>query len=124
MSEAIRHTSSPKERVQILTLYGAAIRVYARYFDEQDAETATLFWTGWHVTKTLRIPAPLIRLGLALERDPREIVDVIARYHPLTAREPAKCERAYREFLELYDQIRSRQIYTFAQTALPMHTLL
>jgi len=100
----LRHKLDPKHRVQILTLYGAARRVYARHFSERDADTGTLFWSGWHVTNTLRLPAPLVRLGVALERDPREIVDVIARYHPLTAREPAQCERAYLEFIGIYDQ--------------------
>lgn len=97
--------------MQILTLYGAAIRVYARYFDEQDAETATLFWTGWHVTKTLKLRAPLIRIGLALDRNPYDILEIIARYHPLTARERAKCERAYLEFCGLYGQMTRRPFY-------------
>jgi len=109
--EAFRHKLDPKHRVQILTLYGAARRVYARHFNERDADTGTLFWTGWHGANTLKLPAPLVRLGVALERDPREIVNVIARYHPLTAREPEKCERAYLEFLGLYDQMTRKPLY-------------
>jgi len=111
MSKGPLHKIDGKQRVQILTLYGAARHVYARHFNERDADTGTLFWAGWHVTNTLKLPAPLVRLGVALERDPREIVDVIARYHPLTAREPAKCERAYLEFCGLYDERTRRPFY-------------
>lgn len=109
--ECFRHKLHPKHRVQILTLYGAAKRVYARHFSERDADTGTLFWSGWHVTNTLKLPAPLVRLGVALERDPREVVDVIARYYPLTVREPVRCERAYLEFCGLYDQMMRRPFY-------------
>ena len=63
---------------------------------------------GFHVSVVLKMTSPLIRLAIVLERDPYRIADSIGAYHALKAREPERCERAYPEFLGLYDQMTRR----------------
>lgn len=99
----------PKQRVQILTLVAAARRVAARHFNERDADIAAMYWVGFHVSVVLKLPSPLIRLAIVLERDPYRIADSIGSYHALKAREPERCERAYPEFLGQYDQMTRRR---------------
>lgn len=98
----------PKQRVQILTLVAAARRVAARHFNERDADIAAMYWVGFHVSVVLKLPSPLIRLAIVLERDPYRIADSIGAYHALKARAPGSCEQAYPEFLGLYDQMTRR----------------
>lgn len=105
MSNAPSHRIDGKQRVQILTLYGAARRVAARHFNDYDADIAAMYWVGWHVSNVLKLPSPLIRLAVVLERDPYRLVDTIGAYQALKARKPFRCERAYPEFLGLYDQM-------------------
>lgn len=66
---------------------------------------------GWHVSNVLKLPSPLIRLAVVLERDPYRLADTIGAYHALKARELVRCERAYREFLGLYNQMTRRPLY-------------
>ena len=96
---------APKQRVQILTLVAAARRVAARHFNERDADIASMYWVGFHVSVVLKLPSPLIRLAIVLERDPYRLADTIGAYHALKGRAPFRCERAYLEFLGLYDQM-------------------
>ncbi|MCL4677699.1 MAG: hypothetical protein KJ017_03790 [Alphaproteobacteria bacterium] len=110
MSNSPQHRIDGKQRVQILTLHGAARRVAARHFNDYDADIAAMYWVGWHVSNVLKLPAPLIRLAVVLERDPYRLADSIGAYHALKAREPAKCERAYPEFLGLYDEMTRRPL--------------
>lgn len=111
MTNGLPHRIDGKQRVQILTLHGAARRVAARHFIERDADIAAMYWVGWHVSNVLKLPSPLIRLAIVLERDPYRLADSIGAYHALKAREPARCERAYLEFLGLYDQMTRRPLY-------------
>ncbi len=112
MSKGPLHRIDEKQRVQILTLHSAARRVAARQFNDYDADIAALYWVGWHVSNVLKLPSPLIRLAVVLERDPYRLADTIGAYHALKAREPGRCERAYLEFLGLSDEMTRRQIYT------------
>jgi hypothetical protein len=105
LTKGPQHPIDGKQRVQILTLYGAARRVASRHFNEYDADIAAMYWTGLHVSAVLKLPSPLIRLAIVLERDPYRIGNSIGAYHALNARETATCERAYPEFLGLYDQM-------------------
>ncbi|MBK6897505.1 MAG: hypothetical protein IPH06_13035 [Alphaproteobacteria bacterium] len=105
MNNSPAHRIDGKERVHILTLVAAARRVAARHFNERDADIAAMYWAGRHVSNVLELPSPLIRLAIVLERDPYKLADSIGAYHALNAREPARCERAYPEFLGLYDQM-------------------
>lgn len=100
-----------KQRVQILTLYGAARRVAARHFNEYDADIAAMYWTGLHVSAVLKLPSPLIRLAVVLEREPYALVSSIGAFQGLKSRAPVTCERAYPEFLGLYDQMTRRPFY-------------
>jgi len=108
MSNARSHRIDGKQRVQILTLYGAARRVAARHFNEYDADIAAMYWVGMHVSMVLKLPSPLIRLAVVLEREPYSLVSTIGAFQALKVREPVKCERAYPEFLGLYDQMTRR----------------
>ena len=56
MSNRPQHRIDGKQRVQILTLYGAARRVAARHFNEYDADIAAMYWTGLHVSMVLKLP--------------------------------------------------------------------
>lgn len=111
MSNAPSHRIDGKQRVQILTLYGAARRVAARHFNEYDADIAAMYWVGMHVSMVLKLPAPLIRLAVVLEREPYSLASTIGAYQALKARKPFRCERAYPEFLGLYDQMTRRPFY-------------
>lgn len=111
MSNGPQHRIEGKERVQILTLVGAARRVAARHFNERDADIAAMYWAGWHVSNVLKLRSPLIRLAIVLERDPYRLADSIGAYHSLNAREPERCARAYPEFLGLYDQMTRKPLY-------------
>ena len=111
MSNRPQHRIDGKQRVQILTLYGAARRVAARHFNEYDADIAAMYWTGLHVSMVLKLPSPLIRLAVVLEREPYSLVSTIGAYQALKVREPMRCERAYPEFLGLYDQMTRRPFY-------------
>lgn len=104
----------PKQRVQILTLVAAARRVAERHFELKDADCAAMYWAGWHVSNVLKLPSPLIRLAIVVERNPYFLVSTIGAYHALRARHPALCERAYLEFLGLYDQMTRRPLYAVA----------
>ena len=110
MSKAPQHRIDGRQRVQILTLHGAARRVAARHFNDYDADIATMYWVGLHVSAVLRLPSPLIRLAIVLERDPYKIGNSIGAYPALKGREPATCERAYSEFLGLYDEMTRRPL--------------
>jgi hypothetical protein len=66
---------------------------------------------GWHVSNVLKLPSPLIRLAIVLERDPYRLADTIGAYHALKARASFRCERAYLEFLGLYDQMTRSPFY-------------
>lgn len=112
MTKGPPHRIDEKQRVQILTLYGAARRVAARQFNDYDADIAAMYWVGWHVSNVLKLPSPLIRLAIVLERDPYGLADTIGAYQVLKAREPMRCERAYPEFLGLYDQMTRRPLRT------------
>jgi hypothetical protein len=105
LSKGPPHRIDEKQRVQILTLHGAARRVTTRQFNDYDADIAAMYWVGWHVSNVLKLPSPLIRLAIVLERDPYRLADTIGAYHTLNARAPFHCERAYLEFLGLYDQM-------------------
>lgn len=105
MTKGPPHRIDGKQRVQILTLYGAARRVAVRQFNDYDADIAAMYWVGWHVSNALKLPSPLIRLAIVLERDPYRLADTIGAYHALKARASFRCERAYPEFLGLYDQM-------------------
>lgn len=111
LSDSPRHRIDGKERVQIMTLVGAARRVAARHFNERDADIAAMYWTGWHVSNVLKLRSPLIRLVIALERNPYFLVSTIGAYQALQAREPDRCLRAYPEFLGLYDQMTRKPLY-------------
>lgn len=111
MSNGPAHRIDGRQRVQILTLYGAARRVAARHFNDYDADIAAMYWVGWHVSNVLKLPSPLIRLAIVLEREPYSLVSSIGAYHALKARKPFRCERAYLEFLGLYDQMTRRPFY-------------
>lgn len=111
MSNGPRHRTDGKERVQILTLVAAARRVAARHFNERDADIAAMYWAGGHVSNVLKLPSPLIRLAIVLQREPYGLADSIGAYPVSKAREPARCERAYLEFLGLYDQRTRRPLY-------------
>lgn len=100
--------------MQILTLYGAARRVAARHFNDYDADIAAMYWVGMQVSMVLKLPSPLIRLAVVLEREPYSLVSSIGAYQVLKAREPVKCERAYPEFLGLYDEMTRRPSYLMA----------
>lgn len=104
MTQGPPHRIDEKQRVHILTLAGAARLVAARHFSERDADIAAMYWVGWHVSAVLTLPSPLIRLAIILEREPYRLADAMGCYRALCAREPARCERAYLEFLGLYDQ--------------------
>lgn len=108
MSNSPQHRIDGKQRVQILTLHGAARRVAARHFNDYDADIAAMYWVGWHVSNVLKLPSPLIRLAVVLEREPYSLVNSIGAYQALKARKPFRCERAYPEFLGLYDQMTRR----------------
>ncbi len=69
-----------------------------------------MYWTGLHVSAVLKLPSPLIRLAVVLEREPYSLVSGIGAYPTLKGREPVKCERAYPEFLGLYDQMTRRPL--------------
>lgn len=105
------HRIDGKQRVQILTLVAAARRVAERHFEGRDADCAAMYWAGWHVSNVMNLPSPLVRLAIVLERNPYVLVSTIGAYHALCARHPAKCERAYLEFLGLYDQMTRRPLY-------------
>lgn len=105
MSKGPGHRIDGKQRVQILSLHGAARRVAARQFNDYDADIAAMYWVGWHVSNVLKLPSPLIRLAIVLERDPYRLADTIGAYQALKGRAPFRCERAYLEFLGLYDQM-------------------
>ncbi len=111
MSDAPLHRIDGKQRVQILTLYGAARRVAARHFNDYDAGIAAMYWVGLHVSMVLKLPSPLIRLAVVLEREPYSLVGTIGTYQALKVREPSRCERAYPEFLGLYDQMTRKPFY-------------
>lgn len=111
MSKGPPHRIDGKQRVQILMLHGAACRVASRHFNERDADIAAMYWTGLHISSVLKLPSPLIRLAIVLGREPYGLADTIGAYHALKAREPARCERAYLEFLGLYDQRTRRPLY-------------
>jgi hypothetical protein len=111
LSNGPQHRIDGKQRVQILTLHGAARRVAARQFNDYDADIAAMYWVGWHVSNVLKLPSPLIRLAIVLERDPYRLANSIGAYQALKARHPSKCERAYLEFLGLYDQRTRRPLY-------------
>lgn len=98
--------------MQILILHGAARRIAARHFNDYDADIAAMYWVGWHVSAVLKLPSPLIRLAVVLERDPYKIGNSIGAYPALKGLEPATCERAYLEFLGLYDQMTRRPLRT------------
>lgn len=110
MSKGPPHRIDEKQRVQIHTLHGAARRVAARQFNDYDADIAAMYWVGWHVSNVLKLPSPLIRLAIVLERDPYRLADTIGAYHALKARASLRCERAYLEFLGLYDQMTRRPL--------------
>jgi len=110
LSNSPQHRIDGKQRVQLLTLYGAARRVAARQFNDYDADIAAMYWVGWHVSNVLKLPSPLIRLAIVLERDPYRLGDTIGAYHALKARQPERCQRAYPEFLGLYDQMTRRPL--------------
>lgn len=105
------HRIDGKQRVQILTLVAAAQRVAERHFEGRDADYAAMYWAGWHVSNVLRLASPLIRLAIVVERNPYFLVSTIGAYHALRTRHPAKCERAYLEFLGLYDQMTRKPLY-------------
>lgn len=111
MSKGPAHRIDGKQRVQILTLHGAASRVAARHFNNYDADIAATYWTGLHVSAVLKLPSPLIRLAVVLQREPYSIADSIGAYPALKARAPECCERSYLEFLGLYDQRTRRPFY-------------
>lgn len=111
MSNGPSHKIDGKQRVQILTLHSAARRVAARHFNDYDADIAALYWVGWHVSNVLKLPSPLIWLAIVLERDPYRLADSIGAYQALKARKPFRCERAYPEFLGMYDQMTRRPFY-------------
>lgn len=79
--------------MQLLTLHGAARRVAARHFNEYDADIAAMYWVGLHVSAVLKLPSPLIRLAIVLERDPYKIGNSIGVYPALKARASFRCER-------------------------------
>lgn len=110
MSNGSAHKIDGRQRVQILTLYGAARRVAARHFNDYDADIAAMYWTGLHVSAVLKLPSPLIRLAVVLEREPYALVSSIGAYQALKGREPVKCERAYPEFLGLYYEMTRRPL--------------
>lgn len=110
MSNSPQHRIDGKQRVQILTLYGAARRVAARHFNDYDADIAAMYWVGLHVSAVLKLPSPLIRLAVVLEREPYALVSSIGAFQALKSREPVTCERAYPEFLGLYDQMTRRPL--------------
>lgn len=110
MTKGPQHRIDGRQRVQILTLYGAAQRVAARHFNDYDADIAAMYWTGLHVSAVLKLPSPLIRLAIVLERDPYKIGNSIGAYPALKSREPATCARAYPEFLGLYDEMTRRPL--------------
>lgn len=105
------HRIDGKQRVRILTLADAAGHVAARHFNERDADIAAMYWTGLHVSTVWALPSPLIRLAIVLQREPYGLLDTIGAFQVLKAREPARCERAYLEFLGLYDQRTRRPFY-------------
>ncbi len=111
LSNGPRHRIDGKERLQILTLVGAARRVAARHFNERDADIAAMYWAGWHVSNVLKLRSPLIRLAIVLERNPYFLVSTIGAYQALHAREPERCGRAYPEFLGLYDHMTRKPLY-------------
>ncbi len=110
MTKGPPHRIDGKQRVQILTLYGAARRVASRHFNDYDADIAAMYWTGLHVSVVLKLPSPLIRLAVVLEREPYALVSSIGAYQALKGREPVKCERAYPEFLGLHDEMTRRPL--------------
>jgi len=110
LSKGPPHRIDGKQRAQILTLYGAASRIASRHFNEYDADIAAMYWIGLHVSAVLKLPSPLIRLAIVLERDPYKIGNSIGAYPALKGREPATCERAYPEFLGLYDEMTRRPL--------------
>lgn len=114
LSKGPPHRIDGKQRVQILTLARAARRVAARQFDERDADIAAMYWTGLHVSAVWALPSTVIRLAIVLERYPYLLVDTIGAFQVLKAREPARCERAYLEFLGQYDQMTRRPLYALA----------
>lgn len=89
----------PKQRVQILTLVAAARRVAARHFNERDADIASMYWVGFHVSVVLKLPSPLIRLAIVLQRDTYRIADSIGAYH---ASRPANRVAASRHTLSFW----------------------
>ena len=103
-----------KQRVHLLTLVAAARRVAERHFEGKEADCAAMYWAGWHVSNVLNLASPLIRLAIVLERNPYVLVSTIGAYHALRARDPVLCERAYLEFLGLYDQMTRRPLYAVA----------
>lgn len=74
--------------MQLLTLYGAARRVAARHFNDYDADIAAIYWRGLHVSAVLKLPAPLIRLAVVLEREPYSLVSSIGAYPALKLASP------------------------------------
>lgn len=97
-------------------LYGAARRVAARHFNDYDADIAAMYRVGMHVSMVLKLPSPLIRLAIVLERDPYRVADSIGAHQALKARESALCERAHLEFLGLYDQMTRRPLWLVKNT--------
>ena len=72
----------PKQKAQILMLYAAARRAYARHVeDAQAAETIAIYWTSWRIYKVLGYNAPMLRLALALGLSHQDVLAQFKAYH-------------------------------------------
>lgn len=110
----------PKQRIALLTLYNCALEAFNRHFDEYDATGLALYWGSWFAGEDLHLSTPALRMAIALEIPPNDLMNHMQIFHRIKKKEPVKFAQAYAEFRGLYKQRRTRRpFYVLGEDGYP-----
>lgn len=115
-------TIPPAQKIAILTIYNAARKVAYRHFENSyEAEGLALYWSGLATGEELHLTTPALRLAIALDRSPHEVMKHLTIYHKLNDREPQKMAVAYAEYRGLSRKWRrKRPFYVVGEDGYPV----
>lgn len=110
----------PKQRIALLNLYNCALEAFGRHFSEYEATGLALYWGSWHAGEDLHLTTPCIRMAVALDLHPIDLMKHMDIYHRIQKEEPAKFAHAYAEFRGLYRKRRVRRpFYVLGEDGYP-----